>query len=631
LVCLLGLALWLAFAPVRKETPAPEKSVPTTYLRSAKLIATDPAEAIYQRHRVPGTQEWFRHDVKVYRLTYATHDVDGTEVTVSGAVLVPAVPGPMPTMCYLRGTIIPVEEEKYAPSYYNLENDQSIYDNYEMSFLGAGFAAAGYFTVAPDMIGYGASKDREHPYGHAPSLAWVSRDMLRAAREFAKKEGIVLDERLFITGWSEGGLGGMALHELLEREPAGGFTVRGSSLLAGPYAPSAHLDWFCCIDEPYPEQRIRYWILRSMLRVHRIARPFHEIVQPKYAKGLMHNVMGPVPENPREGLTPAFRAGMQARTETEIRRAFEDSDRFDWRPQVPVFLHHGTHDDIVPFFLSQMAYQAMRARDGTVRLYPYIGKDHYKPVNAYVVRTLADFARLQGEKAVPAGLAQQFDPPRAVPSPDGSLLATGHWDGTLKLIDATTGKELITLQKGIGRKEAEISAENMLPTISFSPDGKMLASHRANEDVRVWDVANGEQVATFEGHGQLLAFSSDGKLLAVYARHAGDRTGGTVQIWRLATKKQRAVIETKEDLKEVHFSANGQMLITTSAPSEGKVAVTVWEIKTGKARVTASGVSAQVVAGGKTLVVLTTEGGITLWDLNTGKKRAEFDLYTPDK
>jgi hypothetical protein len=38
-----------------------------------------------------------------------------------------------------------------------------------------------------------------------------------------------------------------------------------------------------------------------------------------------------------------------------------------------------------------------------------------------------------------------------------------------------------------------------------------------------------------------------------------------------------------------------------------------------------------VVAGRKTLTVLTKEGGITLWDLNTGKERAMFDLYTPDK
>jgi dipeptidyl aminopeptidase/acylaminoacyl peptidase len=67
-----------------------------------------------------------------------------------------------------------------------------------------------------------------------------------------------------------------------------------------------------------------------------------------------------------------------------------------------VFLHHGTHDDIVPFFHAQMAYQAMRTRGGTVRLYPYIGMDHYQPVNVYVIRTLADFARLTEELSGPA-------------------------------------------------------------------------------------------------------------------------------------------------------------------------------------------------------------------------------------
>jgi pimeloyl-ACP methyl ester carboxylesterase len=298
-----------------------------TCLRSAELIAAETAEAIYLRHRVPGTQVLFRHDVRVYRLTYATRDVDGTEVTASGAVLVPALAKPAPLISYHRGTIIPLHWERRAPSYYDLENNQRIYENYEMSFLAAGFAAAGYFTVAPDMIGYGASRDCEHPYMHAPSLARVSRDMLRAAREFAVEEGILLDGRLFVTGWSEGGLAGMALHELLEREHADEFPVRGSSLLAGTYALSAGMEWFCTLDEPYPEQEIYYWKFRSMSRVHGIGRPFDQIVRPEYAAGLTRDVMAQVPANPRDGLDPDFRARMLERAEPEFRQAFEDSDR----------------------------------------------------------------------------------------------------------------------------------------------------------------------------------------------------------------------------------------------------------------------------------------------------------------
>jgi fermentation-respiration switch protein FrsA (DUF1100 family) len=155
------------------------------------------------------------------------------------------------------------------------------------------------------------------------------------------------------------------------------------------------MDWFCTLDEPYPEQEIYYWMLRSMNRVHRIGRSFDQVVRPEYAVGLTQDVLAPVPSSPCDGLCPQFRASILNRSDTVFRRAFEDSDRYDWQPRAPVFLHHGTHDDIVPFFNAQMAYQAMRARGGAVTLYTYLGKDHYQPVNSYVVRTLEDFTRLR--------------------------------------------------------------------------------------------------------------------------------------------------------------------------------------------------------------------------------------------
>ncbi len=166
----------------------PGAARPMTILQSANRIKTDTAAAIYDRHKVEGSKELIRHDVEVYRVTYKTRDSDGSEVVASGAILVPKKTGPLKVMCYCRGTIIPVHQETWAPSYYNLEKDQSIYENYEMSYLAATFASAGYVVVAPDGIGYGSTKNRQHPYMHAASLAWTSLDMLRASQEFARQE-----------------------------------------------------------------------------------------------------------------------------------------------------------------------------------------------------------------------------------------------------------------------------------------------------------------------------------------------------------------------------------------------------------------------------------------------------------
>jgi serine/threonine protein kinase len=106
-------------------------------------------------------------------------------------------------------------------------------------------------------------------------------------------------------------------------------------------------------------------------------------------------------------------------------------------------------------------------------------------------------------------------------SPDGKLLATGshHYGkqaksflpGELKIWDAATGRELLTLK---GQKGAAIS-------VAFSPDGKRLATVGSPDELKVWDAATGRELLTLKGHtGSVwrLAFSPDGKRLASTGR-----------------------------------------------------------------------------------------------------------------
>ena len=62
-------------------------------------------------------------------------------------------------------------------------------------------------------------------------------------------------------------------------------------------------------------------------------------------------------------------------------------------------------------------------------------------------------------------------------SPDGKRIAAAGFDGTLRILDAATGREMLT-----------IFAHNSPVTgVTFSPDGYRLASSSYDHTVRLWD------------------------------------------------------------------------------------------------------------------------------------------------
>ncbi len=110
-------------------------------------------------------------------------------------------------------------------------------------------------------------------------------------------------------------------------------------------------------------------------------------------------------------------------------------------------------------------------------------------------------------------------------SADGKIPATAT-SKNIKLWEVATGKELATLN----------GHTDLVWSLAFSPDGKTLASGSWDNTIKLWDVASGKERSTLKGHTDevwCVAYSPDGKLLVTGSKDK------TIRLWDLATGVQK--------------------------------------------------------------------------------------------
>ncbi|MEG5014507.1 MULTISPECIES: WD40 repeat domain-containing protein [unclassified Microcoleus] len=194
-------------------------------------------------------------------------------------------------------------------------------------------------------------------------------------------------------------------------------------------------------------------------------------------------------------------------------------------------------------------------------------------------------------------------------SRDGKTLASGSADNTIKLWDVTTGKEIRTLQ----------GHSNSVVSNSFSPDSKILASGSDDNTIKLWDVTTGKEIRTLKGHSKgvlSVSFSPDGKTLA---SGSGDKT---IKLWDVTTGKEIRTLKGHSDtVVSVSFSRDGKTLASGSWDKTLKL----WNVTTGKEIRTLQGHSSSVRSvsfspDGKTLASGSEDNIIKLWDVTTGKE-----------
>jgi WD40 repeat protein len=194
-------------------------------------------------------------------------------------------------------------------------------------------------------------------------------------------------------------------------------------------------------------------------------------------------------------------------------------------------------------------------------------------------------------------------------SPDGKTLATGSSDKTIKLWNLDTGKEIRTLQ----------GHDSYINSVSFSPDGKTLATGSDDETIKLWNPNTGKEIFTLQGHDSSInsvSFSINSKTLATGSKDK------TIKLWNVDTGEEiRTLRGHNSYVNSVSFSPDGRTLATGS---EDKT-IKLWNLDTGKETRTLRGHDSSITSvsfsiNGKTLATGSEDKTIKLWNLDTGKE-----------
>ena len=148
-------------------------------------------------------------------------------------------------------------------------------------------------------------------------------------------------------------------------------------------------------------------------------------------------------------------------------------------------------------------------------------------------------------------------------SPDGKRIATAGEDLTAKVWDAETGRELFALQ----------GHSNSVYCVEFSPDGKRIATGSMDTLVKLWDAETGRELITLHGHADLvrgLAFSPDGKRIITGAKNQ------LTKVWDAETGTELMTLPTN-GVMTIAFSPDGKRFVTG-----GNLEAKVWDSENGQ-------------------------------------------------
>ncbi len=199
---------------------------------------------------------------------------------------------------------------------------------------------------------------------------------------------------------------------------------------------------------------------------------------------------------------------------------------------------------------------------------------------------------------------------------DGQQLAAGGADGSLRVFEVGTGKQIINIE----------SHADWVTDVCFSPDGKTIATASRDKTAKVFDAVTGALLATHSEHNAPVravaiapdsktVLSAGGKQIHVWniedTKTAGEMAGFENDVYSLLARGE-SVVATSADRTARQFKLADRSLIRTLKEHPGWVLTLAWHEP-----------SQRVSTG-------CLDGTVTVWSLEDGAMVKQF-LAIPTK
>ncbi len=201
-------------------------------------------------------------------------------------------------------------------------------------------------------------------------------------------------------------------------------------------------------------------------------------------------------------------------------------------------------------------------------------------------------------------------------SPDGQRIVSASQDSMVKVWDADKGQQTLSLMGHTG----------FVTSVAYSPDGQRIVSASQDSMVKVWDADKGQETLSLMGHGSpvsSVAFSPDGKRIVT----GSDRT---VKVWDAATGQETLSFRGHTGpVSSVAFSPDGKRIVSGSFAETAKV----WDADKGQQTLSLMGHKGIVYAvafspDGQRIVSGGEDRTVKVWDAATGQQTLSLKGHT---